>query len=198
MCSYKEINEWFKWKNTPVKDRKLQSVEEKFNDYTKICGGDNETDVLYNILYLYAIGLYIKTRSEPNMEYFVSNRIQSGRQYLHSLKYINSNLTVMWPGGNTLKGSGNNGYYDNPDIFFRKYKEWFLVLKGKEYAFLNVFVKRIEDEKFESLKTFVDSFKDLSEFAKYINEIVKIINNRTEKIEQYLKSKTINSDYNNN
>ena len=26
-------------KNTPVKDRKLQSVEEKFNDYTKICGG---------------------------------------------------------------------------------------------------------------------------------------------------------------
>ena len=93
---------------------------------------------------------------------------------------------------------GNNGYYDNPDIFFRKYKEWFLVLKGKEYAFLNVFVKRIEDEKFESLKTFVDSFKDLSEFAKYINEIVKIINNRTEKIEQYLKSKTINSDYNNN
>ena len=47
--------------------------------------------------------------------------------------------------------------------------------------FLNVFVKRIEDEKFESLKTFVDSFKDLSEFAKYINEIVKIINNRTEK-----------------
>ena len=53
MCSYKEINEWFKWKNTPVKDRKLQSVEEKFNDYTKICGGDNETDVLYNILYLY-------------------------------------------------------------------------------------------------------------------------------------------------
>ena len=60
------------------------------------------------------------------------------------------------------------------------------------------FVKRIEDEKFESLKTFVDSFKDLSEFAKYINEIVKIINNRTEKIEQYLKSKTINSDYNNN
>ena len=50
MCSYKEINEWFKWKNTPVKDRKLQSVEEKFNDYTKICGGDNETDVLYNIL----------------------------------------------------------------------------------------------------------------------------------------------------
>ena len=164
MCSYKEINEWFKWKNTPVKDRKLQSVEEKFNDYTKICGGDNETDVLYNILYLYAIGLYIKTRSEPNMEYFVSNRIQSGRQYLHSLKYINShrdpdidkclnplaavyfsygNLTVMWPGGNTLKGSGNNGYYDNPDIFFRKYKEWFLVLKGKEYAFLNVFVKRI-------------------------------------------------------
>ena len=83
-------------------------------------------------------------------------------------------------------------------FFFRKYKEWFLVLKGKEYAFLNVFVKRIEDEKFESLKTFVDSFKDLSEFAKYINEIVKIINNRTEKIEQYLKSKTINSDYNNN
>ena len=61
-----------------------------------------------------------------------------------------------------------------------------------------MFVKRIEDEKFEYLKTFVDSFKDLSEFAKYINEIVKIINNRTEKIEQYLKSKTINSDYNNN
>ena len=30
------------------------------------------------------------------------------------------------------------------------------------------------------------------------DEIVKIINNRTEKIEQYLKSKTINSDYNNN
>ena len=88
----------------------------------------------------------------------------------------------MWPGGNTLKGSGNNGYYDNPDIFFRKYQEWYLVL---------------EDEKLESLKTFVDSFKDLSEFAKYINEIVKIINNRTEKIEQYLKSKTINSDYNN-
>lgn len=27
MCSYKEINEWFKWENTPVKDRKLQSVE---------------------------------------------------------------------------------------------------------------------------------------------------------------------------
>ena len=50
MCSYKEINEWFKWKNTPVKDRKLQSVEEKFNDYTKICGGDNETDVLYNMV----------------------------------------------------------------------------------------------------------------------------------------------------
>ena len=61
-----------------------------------------------------------------------------------------------------------------------------------------MFVKIIVDEKFESLKTFVDSFRDLSEFAKYINEIVKIINNRTEKIEQYLKSKTINSDYNNN
>ena len=208
MCSYKEINEWFEWKNTPLKGGKPQSVEEKFNDYTKICGGDKETDVLYNILYLYAIGLYIKTRCKPNIKYSVSNRIQSGRQYLHSSKYINShrdpdvdkclnplakvyssygNLTVMWPGGNTLKGSGNNGYYDNPDIFFRKYREWFLVLKEKEYAFLDVFVDRIENEDYESLKTFVDSFEDLNGFAEYINEIVRIIKDRTVKIENYLK-----------
>ena len=63
---------------------------------------------------------------------------------------------------------------------------------------MNVLVKRIEDDKYESKNTLVDSLKELREFAKYINEIVKIINNRTEKIEQYLKSKTINSDYNNN
>ena len=207
MCSNKEINEWFKWKNTPAKDRNPQSVEEVFYDYTNICGGENETDVLYNILYLYAIGLYIKTRNEPNINYSISNRIQSGRQYLHSLNYINNhrdlnvdeclnplakvyfsygNLTVMWPGGNILKGGGNNGYYDNPDIFFRKHKKWFFVLKRKKYAFLDVFVERIKNKKYESLKTFVDSFKDLSEFAEYINGIVAIINDRTEKIKKYL------------
>lgn len=52
MCSNKEINEWFKWKNTPAKDRNPKSVEEVFKHYTNICGGENETDVLYNILYL--------------------------------------------------------------------------------------------------------------------------------------------------
>ena len=123
MCSYKEINEWFKWKNTPVKDRKLQSVEEKFNDYTKICGGDNETEVLYNILYLYAIGLYIKTRSEPN-----SHRdpdIDKCLNPLAAVYFSYGNLTVMWPGGNTLKGSGNNAYYDNPDIFLESIRSGF-------------------------------------------------------------------------
>ena len=99
---------------------------------------------------------------------------------LAAVYFSYGNLTVMWPGGNTLKGSGNNGYYDNPDIFLESIRSGFST-KRQRICFLNVFVKRIEDEKFESLKTFVDSFKDLSGFAKYINEIVKIINNRTEK-----------------
>lgn len=215
MYSCKDIDEWFKWKNTPDKIKDPISVEDQFKDYTEICGGENQTDVLYNILYLYAIGLYIKTRNDPNINYSVSIRIQKGTQYLHSLNYINKNrdddvdkclnplakvyfsygnLTVMWPGGNTLKGNGNNGYYDNPDIFFRRHKEWFFVLEKKRYAFLDVFVERIKNKNYETLETFVDSFKDLREFADYINGIVEIVNDRTEKIKEELK----NSVYNNN
>lgn len=60
MYKCKDINEWFKWKNTPDKVKNPKSVEDEFKDYTEKCGGENQTDVLYNILYLYVVGLYIK------------------------------------------------------------------------------------------------------------------------------------------
>lgn len=203
-----EINEWFEWKNSSIKSKKIESIEEKFNDYTNICGGEKETDVLYNILYLYAIGLYIQAKQEKNSnDYSVSTRIQKGRKYLASLNYINKNrnkiidkilnplakvyfsygnLTPMWPGGNTLKGNGNNGYYDNPDIFFRKYKKWFRILKNQDYAFLDMFEDRITDENYESLQSFVNSINDLRQFRTYIDGVVEIIEDRTKKIGNYL------------
>ena len=61
MCSYKEINEWFKWKNTPVKDRKLQSVEKKFNDYTKICGGDKAS---YSVSFIATLPITVSLTQE--------------------------------------------------------------------------------------------------------------------------------------
>ena len=203
MNNFKAINEWFEWRNK--KDR--QSVEDRFIKYTQECRGKNNTDVLFNILYLYAVGLYIKNKKDK--KYTVSNRIQLGNQLIHSLKYINENrdedvdrclnplakvyssygnLTVMWPGGNTLKGNGNNGYYDNPDLFFRKNKKWYMILCDFEYAFLECFKERIENKEYENLSSFANSFESLDSFAKYIDGIVSIIEDRTEKIEKYLNN----------
>lgn len=209
MYNFEEINKWFKWKN----NKNRQSVEDMFFMYTEECGGVNNTDVLFNILYLYAIGLYVKNKS--NKTYLVSNSIRLGTQLTHSLKYINDNrdkdvdkclnslaavyfsygnLTVMWPGGNTLKGNGNNGYYDNPDLFFKKNEKWFLILNKFEYAFLDCFRERIKDTKYKNLQTFVDSFENLDSYEEYINGIVEIINDRTKKIKKYLKAKKIDFD----
>ena len=59
---------------------------------------------------------------------------------------------------------------------------------------MDVFVERIKNKDYESLNTFVNSFKDLNEFADYVNEVVEIIDDRTKRIEEKLKK----SAYSNN
>ncbi len=46
MCSYKEINEWFKWKKySRKKIENFNQLRKNSMITQKICGGDNETDV---------------------------------------------------------------------------------------------------------------------------------------------------------
>lgn len=92
------------------------------------------------------------------------------------------NLIPMWPGGNTYRGNQNNGFMDIPEIFFHKYPFWFNALKQYPNAFLDEMGMQIDQSRFESLGSFLESVNGVEKYEQYIEDIVKIINNRSENI----------------
>lgn len=99
--------------------------------------------------------------------------------------YFNvGNLVPMWPGGNTLKGNQNMGFLDIPELFFRKYSYWYGKLNEHPQAWLkemNVEVD-VEHTRFNSLESFLISVNSPKKYVEYVNNAVRIIKDRTDKI----------------
>lgn len=100
------------------------------------------------------------------------------------------NVYPIWPGGNKLKGQKN---YDIPDLFFSvpdyaKMEKIFLVhflnLKSSEEAAMTRFLD--SPRRIKSIREIFDfSVKDYLEF---VGEIIKEINDRTQEIEEIIKT----------
>lgn len=97
------------------------------------------------------------------------------------------NIIPIWPGGNTLKGNQNNGYMDVPEIFFKKFDDWFQILKQHEEAHFEQFdaENRIRGTRFSDLKSFLYTINNLDNYKEYIVEIVEIIKARDREIQQW-------------
>lgn len=99
------------------------------------------------------------------------------------------NVIPMWPGGNTLRGNQNNGFMDIPELFFKKYFEWYNVLiKKYSNIYLSDPIMNPEGSEFKSLRVFLDSLKSEDEYKKYVEHIVNVIKERTDKINNELKA----------
>jgi hypothetical protein len=94
------------------------------------------------------------------------------------------NLIPMWPGGNTKKGNQNNGYMDIPELFFKKYYKWFILLMKDDHAFLEDINKfMIEKEKhLVSFTDFIEYVGSENNYKEYIKHIVNVIDKRTKNI----------------
>jgi len=100
-----------------------------------------------------------------------------------SNKYFDvGNLIPMWPGGNCLKGNQNKGFMDIPEIFFRKYLYWYGKLADHSQSWLSGMNERVKDTRFDSLKDFLSSIDSPEKYINYINDLVNIIEDRTEQI----------------
>lgn len=98
-------------------------------------------------------------------------------------KYFDvGNLIPMWPGGNCLKGNQNKGFMDIPEIFFRKYLYWYGKLAEHSQSWLSEMNERVKDTRFDSLKDFLSSIDSPEKYVSYINDIVSIIQDRTDHI----------------
>lgn len=93
------------------------------------------------------------------------------------------NVIPIWPGGNTQKGNQNLGNMDIPEIYFHKYLSWFDILSSLSFSYLNCMSKKVKEERFGSLKKFLDSVDTIESYNEYIDYIVSIIKARTKLIE---------------
>lgn len=107
------------------------------------------------------------------------------------------NVIPIWPGGNKCKG--NDDFFDIPELFFAKYREWYymlLALTGN-FAYLDKFNQdfNCNFEKYESLDKFLNSISSIEEYTKYLEHVNEIIRDRTKLIENRLgKEKDLMGD----
>lgn len=78
------VVEMLKWKL-----EKSQSVEKKNDEYTKICGGSSQADVLYSFLGIYALGVWVYNKDKINKKQVIKNRVEgcSSRQDFYSIRF---------------------------------------------------------------------------------------------------------------
>jgi hypothetical protein len=93
------------------------------------------------------------------------------------------NVIPIWPGGNTLKGNQNMGFMDIPGLFFYQFRDWYEILLDRKKELL-CFEKDVEkffkQDRFSSLKIFLESVDTIEKYNSYIDECIKIINDRTQ------------------
>lgn len=135
---------FFKWKTNP----KERPTEEKYEQH-KIIAQWEKTDVLYSFIGIYQIGIYVfhpnkcrrtdYTIKNENGKYFKTQYLKDKFKRYEELnktieesrfiQYIDSigNVIPIWPGGNIDKG--RSYCFDIPDIYFKKYENWFSALR---------------------------------------------------------------------
>ena len=190
----KTVDEIIEWRNN-----KEKSVEEMFEEDTKKLGWD-KTDTLYSFLGIYVIGLYI---FYPDMFICKNIEIKAGDRRAYSNNYVNENyrqfyelndlpelknfisnykkignVIPIWPGGNEHKGKSY--CYDIPDIYFARYKEW---AKALVQIYRCTYIENIIRTEKK-----VDDFLKMGkgDYKIFLIDIVKIINDRDEKINKEL------------
>lgn len=145
-----------------------QNVEEYNEKYYKILGWNDEVDVLYSIIALYALGLCAYYPEKYDVKQFrifrqgtQQNRAYSAKhveelyksqearklnqnQYLREfakISYKIGNVVPIWPGGNEDKGKDD--VFDLPDLYFKKHEFWTKALENKYRE--NIFLEELLD-----------------------------------------------------
>lgn len=91
------------------------------------------------------------------------------------------NLIPIWPGGNRKKGFQN---LDLPELFFHNHSTQFETLKELPYSYLDKIGEQIDDPKYDLLTAFLQSVNTIDKYKKFINYLVKVIEDRTKLIEK--------------
>ncbi|MBQ6675981.1 MAG: hypothetical protein IJM75_07610 [Ruminococcus sp.] len=96
------------------------------------------------------------------------------------------NVIPIWPGGNTNKGNIYSCSMDIPEIYFKKYRSWFDILKNK---YPNAYLEKLDisNERFNSLKIFLNSVDTPDKYKKFLEYIVDVIKYR----EKSINNKTV-------
>lgn len=193
------VEAFFNWKTNSSKT----SVESMYKKDNKIISCWRRTDVLYSFIGIYQIGLYVfypdeyintgytiktKTGNYVSLVYLVTeeNGVKRFKKYeelnkiIEDSKFIQyidtpGNVIPIWPGGNIDKGK-NSYCFDIPDIYFLKYKEWFLAL---EHIYPNSFLNGIIDNEFstDDTKVFLKNM-DKKSYCRFLIHVVSIIKSR--------------------
>lgn len=84
----KDVMDMLKWK-LKIDYNDILSVEEYNKAYTDICGGTEQTDVLYSFLGIYALGVCAYNSEKITKECVRNNRVPDiSRQHLYSSRFL--------------------------------------------------------------------------------------------------------------
>ena len=86
----KDVMDMLKWK-LKIDYNDIPSVEEYNKDYTDICGGTKQTDVLYSFLGIYALGVWAYNSEKIAKECVIKDNINLpdiSRQHLYSSRFL--------------------------------------------------------------------------------------------------------------
>jgi len=189
------VKSFFEWKNSPP-----ESLEDRYKNHKIISQWKNK-DVLYSFLGIYQIGIYVCYPEECNKTDYVIKRRNVAKKYFdldyltekdnvkqrfekydklneiieHSrfIKYIDTpgNVIPIWPGGNVDKGT--KAYcFDIPDIYFTRYKSWFLAM---QIIYPNSFLDGIINSDFSKETNIFLNDINKESYELFLTHIVKII-----------------------
>ncbi len=96
------------------------------------------------------------------------------------------NTSPIWPAGNQQKGNQNLGFMDIPELYFHQFKSWYEIL-CKAYPNASLDKLNVDEQKYESLYMFLSSLEDEDAYAKYIDYVVKVINNRNSSMKKEIE-----------
>ena len=134
------------------------------------------------------------SRRDDNVEFEKLNENPKLQEFAEICFQI-GNIVPVWPGANETKGNQNLYYYDLPEIFFahKKNAYWFNVLRDR---LPNTFLDSLlningTDASIEyntkGLDKFLNNTRTPEAYNAYLEHVINVIKDRTEKIKEVLK-----------
>lgn len=195
------VEDFFTKERNTVEEYNQHNIDELKWDYP---------DVLYSFRGIYAIGIFIFYRDlfvdNIKTDIILKDKNDGKRQLLYSNTYLSGHYTEFtkvnelpeqkrflshyydignviptWPGANVNRGTAH--CYDIPNVYYKRHMKISELFFGNVY---NAFIDKVLAE--NKYGTVADLLKmDETEYVTFLNYIIRIIQERTDKIQNFLK-----------